>query len=236
MSVLVADNVRKTYRGGEAPVEAVRGISLQLQAGDFVAIMGPSGGGKSTLLHLCGAMDRPTAGTLRIENVSLAELSDDELTKLRRERIGFVFQFFNLLPTLTVLENIALPLQLAHKNSAEDKARELAERVGLSHRLQHYPQQISGGEMQRAAIARAVIHAPALLIADEPTGNLDSENGARVLQLLSELNRELQLTILLATHSLDTAAAAHKIIHLRDGLIEREESTASNESRLVTVS
>jgi ABC-type lipoprotein export system ATPase subunit len=233
MNVLVADDVRKTYRGGEAPVEAVRGISLQLQAGDFVAIMGPSGGGKSTLLHLCGAMDRPTAGTLRIEDVSLSELNDDELTKLRRERIGFVFQFFNLLPTLTVLENIALPLQLARKKSAEAKATELAARVGLSHRLQHYPQQLSGGEMQRAAMARAVIHAPALLIADEPTGNLDSENGARILQLLSELNRELQLTILLATHSLDTAAAAQKIIHLRDGLIEREER---NSPYLVAVS
>lgn len=236
MSVLIADNVRKTYRGGESPVEAVRGISLQLQAGDFVAIMGPSGGGKSTLLHLCGAMDRPTAGTLRIEDVSLSELNDDELTKLRRERIGFVFQFFNLLPTLTVLENIALPLQLARKTGAEAKATELAARVGLSPRLQHYPQQLSGGEMQRAAMARAIIHAPALLIADEPTGNLDSENGARVLQLLSELNRELQLTILLATHSLDTAAAAQKIIHLRDGLIEREEINSSNSPRPVMVS
>lgn len=228
--------MRKTYRGGEAPVEAVRGISLQLQAGDFVAIMGPSGGGKSTLLHLCGAMDRPTAGSLRIEDVSLSDLSDDELTRLRRERIGFVFQFFNLLPTLTVLENIALPLQLARKNSAETKAKELAARVGLSHRLQHYPQQLSGGEMQRAAIARAVIHTPALLIADEPTGNLDSENGARVLQLLSELNSELQLTILLATHSLDTAAAAHKIIHLRDGLIEREEIKVADLPRLLAAS
>ncbi len=236
MSVLVADNVRKTYRGGEAPVEAVRGISLSLQAGDYVAIMGPSGGGKSTLLHLCGAMDRPTAGSLRIENVSLSDLNDDELTKLRRERIGFVFQFFNLLPTLTVLENIALPLQLARKKNAEAQAQELAARVGLSHRLQHYPQQLSGGEMQRAAMARAVIHAPALLIADEPTGNLDSENGARVLQLLSELNRELQLTILLATHSLDTAAAAQKIIHLRDGLLEREEIQSSNSPQLAAVS
>lgn len=236
MLVLEADKVCKTYRGGEAPVEAVRGISLSLQAGDFVAIMGPSGGGKSTLLHLCGAMDRPTAGTLRIENVSLSELSDDELTKLRRERIGFVFQFFNLLPTLTVLENIALPLQLARKKSVEATAKELAARVGLGHRLQHYPQQLSGGEMQRAAMARAVIHAPALLIADEPTGNLDSENGARVLQLLSELNRELKLTILLATHSLDTAAAAQKIIHLRDGLIEREEIQSSNPPCHVAVS
>ncbi|MBL8206264.1 MAG: ABC transporter ATP-binding protein [Blastocatellia bacterium] len=236
MLVLQADKVCKTYRGGEAPVEAARGISLSLQAGDFVAIMGPSGGGKSTLLHLCGAMDRPTAGTLRIENVSLAELNDDELTKLRRERIGFVFQFFNLLPTLTVLENIALPLQLARKTGAEAKAQELAARVGLGHRLQHYPQQLSGGEMQRAAMARAVIHAPALLIADEPTGNLDSENGARVLQLLSELNRELKLTILLATHSMDTAAAAQKIIHLRDGLIEREEIQSSNPPCQVAVS
>jgi putative ABC transport system ATP-binding protein len=236
MNVLVADNVRKTYRGGETPVEAVRGISLSLHVGDFVAIMGPSGGGKSTLLHLCGAMDRPTAGTLRIENVSLSELNDDELTKLRRERIGFVFQFFNLLPTLTVLENISLPLQLARKTGAEAKAKELAARVGLSHRLQHYPQQLSGGEMQRAAIARAIIHTPALLIADEPTGNLDSENGARVLQLLSELNRELQLTILLATHSLDTAAAAQKIIYLRDGLIEREDIKPTGSPRLIVVS
>ena len=236
MSVLVAENVRKTYRGGEAPVEAVRGISLTLHRGDFVAIMGPSGGGKSTLLHLCGAMDRPTAGSLRIENVSLSDLSDDELTKLRRERIGFVFQFFNLLPTLTVLENIALPLQLARKNSAAAKAKDLAARVGLSHRLQHYPQQLSGGEMQRAAIARAVIHAPALLIADEPTGNLDSENGARVLHLLSELNRELQLTVLLATHSLDTAAAAQRIIYLRDGLIEREDVKPSTPPRVIAAS
>ncbi len=223
MPILVAENIRKTYLGSQAPVEAVRGLNLTLNAGDFVAIMGPSGGGKSTLLHLCGAMDRPTAGNLQIENISLSQLGDDELTRLRRERIGFVFQFFNLLPTLTVQENIALPLQLAHKNSADKKAAELAERVGLSHRLQHYPQQLSGGEMQRAAIARAIIHEPALLIADEPTGNLDSENGARILQLLSELNYELQLTILLATHSRETAAAAQKIIFIRDGLIEREE-------------
>ena len=223
MSILVAENVRKTYLGGETPVEAVRGISLTLNQGDFIAIMGPSGGGKSTLLHLCGAMDRPSSGSLQIENIPLAQLGDEALTKLRRERIGFVFQFFNLLPTLTVQENIALPLQLARKKSAEKKAAELAERVGLSQRLQHYPQQLSGGEMQRAAIARAIIHEPALLIADEPTGNLDSENGARVLQLLSELNREMHLTILLATHSPETAAAAQKIIFIRDGLIEREE-------------
>ena len=225
MPILAAENIRKIYVGGEAPVEAVRGVTLSLEAGDFVAIMGPSGGGKSTLLHLCGAMDRPSTGRLLIENISLTDLNDDALTRLRRTRIGFVFQFFNLLPTLTVTENIALPLQLAgHKASAaESRAKDLAAEVGLSHRLNHFPQQLSGGEMQRAAIARAIIHAPALLIADEPTGNLDSENGGKVLHLLSELNRTMKLTILLATHARETADAAQKIIYLRDGLIEREQ-------------
>ncbi len=222
MSILIADGVRKTYGGGETPVEAVRGVSLELSAGDFVALMGPSGCGKSTLLHLCGAMDRPTAGRLLVENTELGKLNDEQLTRLRRERIGFVFQFFNLLPTLTVMENITLPVLLDGGDSveAEKRAGQLAERVGLSHRLKHYPQQLSGGEMQRAAIARAVIHQPALLIADEPTGNLDSENGVRVLALLVELNREMGLTILLATHGAETAAVAKRVIRMRDGQIE----------------
>lgn len=222
MPILVAEEVRKTYAGGEALVEAVRGVSLTLETGDFVALMGPSGCGKSTLLHLCGAMDRPTAGRLLVENTELGKLNDDQLTRVRRERIGFVFQFFNLLPTLTVMENVTLPMLLdgGDVNEAEKRARDLAERVGLGHRLRHYPQQLSGGEMQRAAIARAVIHQPALLIADEPTGNLDSENGARVLSLLSELNREMGLTILLATHSAETSAAARRVVRMRDGQIE----------------
>ncbi|MGE0886203.1 MAG: ABC transporter ATP-binding protein [Blastocatellales bacterium] len=222
MSILIADGVRKTYGGGETPVEAVRGVSLELSAGNFVALMGPSGCGKSTLLHLCGAMDRPTAGRLLVANTELGKLNDEQLTRLRRERIGFVFQFFNLLPTLTVMENITLPVLLDGGDSveAEKRAGQLAERVGLSHRLKHYPQQLSGGEMQRAAIARAVIHQPALLIADEPTGNLDSENGARVLELLVELNREMGLTILLATHGAETAAVAKRVIRMRDGQIE----------------
>lgn len=228
MSILIADQVRKVYDGGESPVEAVRGVSLALDAGDFVAIMGPSGCGKSTLLHLCGAMDRPTGGRLLVEEADPGRLSDDQLTRLRRERIGFVFQFFNLLPTLTVGENIALPLLLAHgdANKAGKLADEMAGRVGLKHRLRHFPQQLAGGEMQRAAIARAVIHQPALLIADEPTGNLDSENGARVLALLGELNRDLGLTILLATHSLEIAAAADRVVHMRDGQVEKIERAA----------
>lgn len=217
-------DVRKTYSGGESPVEAVRGVSLELAAGDFVALMGPSGCGKSTLLHLCGAMDRPSSGKVMIDNVDIAGLGDDRLTEFRRRRIGFVFQFFNLLPTLTVMENIALPLMLDGRDPSvgEEKARELAQRVGLDHRLGHYPQQLSGGEMQRAAIARAVIHQPTLLVADEPTGNLDSENGRNILQLLGELNRELNLTILMATHGEETAAAAKRVVRMKDGEISRK--------------
>lgn len=222
MPILVAEDLRKTYWGGESPVDAVRGISLELERGDFVAVMGPSGCGKSTLLHLLGAMDHPTSGRLWIEGTSVHDLNDDSLTGLRRKRIGFVFQFFNLLPTLTVLENVSLPLRLAGLPGAdaEEHARKVAARVGLNERLRHYPQQLSGGEMQRAAIARATIHAPALLVADEPTGNLDSANGARIVELLSELNREAGLTVLLATHSLEVASSALRIIYLRDGLVE----------------
>lgn len=228
MPILSLDDVRKRYEGGETAVEAVRGVTLQFEPGDFVALMGPSGCGKSTLLHLCGAMDRPSEGTLKIGETDIGKLNDDELTRLRRERLGFVFQFFNLLPTLTVKENIELPLLLARAagDEAGRRAAELAERVGLSHRLRHYPAQLSGGEMQRAAMARAVIHQPALLIADEPTGNLDSANGARVLALLRDLNRDLGLTILMATHSQETAAVATRLVRMRDGMIEGTDQSA----------
>ena len=222
MPIIVADALEKTYAEGAAPVAALRGVSLSLEPGDFVALTGPSGCGKSTLLHLCGAMDRPSAGRLTIEGQDIAALDDDALTRLRRDRIGFVFQFFNLLPTLTIGDNIALPCLLAGMpaRQAEAKAQALATRVGIGHRLGHYPQQVSGGEAQRAAIARALVHSPALLIADEPTGNLDSANGATVLALLAELNRDLGVTMLLATHAVDVAAAAHRTIRLRDGRLE----------------
>jgi putative ABC transport system ATP-binding protein len=222
MPIIVADALEKTYAEGAAPVPALRGVSLSLEQGDFVALTGPSGCGKSTLLHQCGAMDRPSRGRLTIEGQDIAALDDDALTRLRRDRIGFVFQFFNLLPTLTIADNIALPCLLAGMpaRQAEAKALALATRVGIGHRLGHYPQQVSGGEAQRAAIARALVHEPALLIADEPTGNLDSANGATVLALLGELNRDLGVTMLLATHATDVAAAAHRIIRLRDGRLE----------------
>jgi putative ABC transport system ATP-binding protein len=222
MPLLAGHDLEKTYTGGAAPVTALRGVSIALEAGDFVALMGPSGCGKSTLLHLCGAMDRPTGGRLAIEGHDLTGLDDDALTRLRRDRIGFVFQFFNLLPTLTLGDNIALPCLLAGMAvpEAEARAKALADRVGIGNRLAHYPQQVSGGEAQRAAIARALVHQPALVVADEPTGNLDSTNGATVLALLAELNRDLGVTILLATHAEDVARTAHRTMRLRDGRLD----------------
>ena len=219
MPLLVADNLQKTYVTGEARVTALAGVSFTVERGDFVALMGPSGCGKSTLLHICGAMDRLTSGTLRLDDRDLSAMGDDELTRVRREQVGFVFQFFNLLPTLTVSDNIALPCLLAgvHPGEAQQRARVLADRVGITHRLNHYPQQISGGEMQRAALARALVHRPSLVVADEPTGNLDSENGANVLALLSELNKEMRVTVLLATHAGDVAAAADRVLSMKDG-------------------
>ena len=229
MAVVEVHDLRKRYRRGDTEVTALDGLDLTLDAGAFVAVVGPSGCGKSTLLHLCGAMDRPTAGEVRLDGRSLPNLDDDELARLRRTRIGFVFQFFNLLPTLTVAENVALPLLLAGGDTAGSMARagEWAERVGISHRLDHAPSQLSGGEAQRAAIARAVVHEPALLIADEPTGNLDSENGARILELLQEVNRRSGAALLLATHDPAVAAAADRTVEMRDGRILRVEPRAA---------
>jgi putative ABC transport system ATP-binding protein len=168
-------------------------------------------------------MDRPTRGHVLIDSQPVQDLSDDLLTRLRRTRIGFVFQFFNLLPTLNLLENVSLPLLLdgADGQQSDQQARRLLQQVGLADRLNHYPQQLSGGEMQRAAIARAVVHRPALLIADEPTGNLDSESGRNILALLAELNQETNVSILLATHSSEAASAADRILHVKDGLVQR---------------
>ena len=222
--MLQARDLRKRYGGGESAVNALRGVGLELAAGEFVAVVGPSGCGKSTLLHLCGGMDRPTAGTVSVDGVDLAGLDDEALTTLRRDRVGFVFQFFNLLPTLTLAENIALPLLLAGVPEGTGRARagEAARRVGLAHRLEHYPGGVSGGELQRAAVARAVVHRPALVIADEPTGNLDSDNGGRVLSLLRDLNRETGVALLLATHDPALAAAADRVLRMRDGAEEEQ--------------
>ncbi|TDU69217.1 putative ABC transport system ATP-binding protein [Prosthecobacter fusiformis] len=219
--ILAATDLHRSYALAESAVPALRGVSLQLEAGAFVAVMGPSGCGKSTLLQLCGAMDKADSGSLKLDGREVTSMTDTDLTRLRRERIGFVFQFFNLLPTLSVLENIAMPLLLARVNekTAFEKARVLAKRVGIDHRLGHFPNQISGGEAQRAALARAVIHEPALLIADEPTGSLDSTNGQRVLELFQELNRDLGVAILMATHDAQVAAVAKQAVRMKDGRV-----------------
>jgi putative ABC transport system ATP-binding protein len=232
MPLLLASDLVRAYTGGGATVRALDGVSFTIERGEFVALMGPSGCGKSTLLHLCGAMDRPTSGSVTLEGQALDSLSDDELTRVRRHRIGFVFQFFNLLPTLTLGDNIALPCLLAGMpvGEAGRRAARVADRVGIGPRLQHYPQEVSGGEMQRAAIARALVHEPALIIADEPTGNLDSENGANVLALLVQLNREMDVTILLATHAQEVAAAASRVLRMRDGQLA-EDSASPGASR-----
>lgn len=223
MAILTVSNVEKIYEGGRGGVAALKGVSFQSQAGDFVALMGPSGCGKSSLLHILGGIDRPTKGSVRLDDVQLDALSEEEMTRLRRKKIGFVFQFFNLLPTLTVLENIALPLLLdgTSERQANQLAEELLVRVGLEKRASHYSAELSGGEMQRTAVARALIINPKLVLADEPTGNLDSENGEQVMKLLAEINRDLGVTIILATHSDEAAQFTHRIIRMRDGLIER---------------
>ena len=224
--VLEATDIHKSYERGDETIPVLNGLTVSLDAGSFTTLVGPSGCGKSTLLHICGAMDRPTSGAVRLEAESLDTLNDDGLTRVRRERVGFVFQFFNLLPTLTVEQNIALPLLLKGRSvqSVANLSGQWAERVGISHRLNHFPSQLSGGEAQRVAIARAVIHQPALILADEPTGNLDSETGRTILDVLIDVNRDSGAALLLATHDPVVAAAAGEVIRMRDGLITRDAS------------
>ena len=221
MSILVIDSVEKTYDGGLSPVSALRGVSFEAAGGDFIALMGPSGCGKSTLLHLVGGMDFPSRGRVLLDGLALNELGEEALARVRRTRIGFVFQFFNLLPTLTVAENVSLPLLLdgANETTSRQRAGVLIDRVGLTARANHFPAQLSGGEMQRAAVARAIVSEPRLVLADEPTGNLDTDAGSQVMKLLADLNRDLGVTILLATHSEEAAAYSSRTIRMRDGLI-----------------
>jgi len=224
LPILVVDEVQKIYAGGRGGVAALRRVSFTVEAGEFIALMGPSGCGKSSLLHIVGGMDRATSGRVALNDVSFASLNEEALARLRRRQIGFVFQFFNLLPTLTVMENLALPLMLdgASDRQTGERAKALLERVGLSDRAGHYPAELSGGEMQRTALARAIITRPQLVLADEPTGNLDSENGHQVMQLLAELNRETGVTIILATHASESAEYARRIIRMRDGVIDSD--------------
>jgi ABC-type lipoprotein export system ATPase subunit len=215
--------VSKTYRNGGQPVEVLHEISLALAPGSVTALVGRSGSGKTTLLNLAGAMDFPTSGEVLIDGRSTASLSEGDLTALRRKRVGFVFQFFQLLPTLTVLENVELPLLLAGRRRPTEAALDRLRWVDLEAKAASMPYQLSGGQMQRVAIARALVHTPDLLLADEPTGNLDTASGNQVLALLSESAARFGATVLLATHSAEAAAIAGTRVHLRDGRIEAIE-------------
>jgi putative ABC transport system ATP-binding protein len=222
--LLEVQNLKKTYTRGHNAVEALRGVSFSVDRGHFTSIMGPSGSGKSTLLHMLGGLDRPTSGTVKIDGQAIESFSDDELSAFRRRRLGFIFQFFNLLPTLTALENVALPLLLDNQSIKKiaPKATELLEMIGLKHRIDHKPDQLSGGEMQRVAIARALVTDPLLILADEPTGNLDTKTGSTVLQLLAEMARERGHTILMVTHDPRAASYGNRLIKMRDGLVESD--------------
>jgi putative ABC transport system ATP-binding protein len=223
--VIALSSVTKIYRRGATQVRALSLDTLQVPRGQFLSVMGPSGSGKSTLLNLLGALDAPTSGAVTIDGRDIARLSDDALSEFRRERLGFVFQFFNLLPTLTALENVLLPGLLAGRARAElePRAGELLEAFGLGARSDHRPDELSGGEMQRVAVARALVLSPALVLADEPTGNLDSRTGSEVLRLLREATRARNVTVVMVTHDAKAAGVGDRIVRLADGVLVGDE-------------
>jgi len=218
--MVVLEHVSKRFEG-KRQVTALDDVSLVVERGEMVSIIGPSGSGKSTLLNLIGGLDRASSGDVRVDNASLARLSDDELTRVRRDKIGFVFQFFNLLPTLTCLENVGLPLHLRGwpRQKVDDRARELLTLVQLGHRLQHLPEELSGGERQRVAIARALSVYPPIILADEPTGNLDTHTSVEILGLIRDLHKTLNTTVIIVTHDMKVAESCARTIALRDGTI-----------------
>jgi putative ABC transport system ATP-binding protein len=224
MSVLKAEGLKKDYQMGGVTVSALQGVDLAVQPGEFVAIMGPSGSGKSTLLHLLGGLDGASGGEITLAGQPLAHLSDDEITLVRQRKVGFIFQFYNLLPTLTAEENVALPLLIDGQNPARHQAKidRLLDLVGLSDRRTHRPHQLSGGQQQRVAVARAFVNDPEIVLADEPTGNLDSRAGTAILDLLRRACTELGATIVMVTHDPHAASYANRVIFLQDGAIVRE--------------
>jgi putative ABC transport system ATP-binding protein len=234
-AVVTANEITRRYGEGDTAVDALRGVSLEVERGQLTAVMGPSGSGKSTLMHILAALDRPTEGYVTIAGTRLGKLSDNEITKLRRKHIGFIFQFFNLLPMLTADENILLPLSLAGQKPDRGFYDDLVKRVGLADRLSHRPSELSGGQQQRVAIARALVSRPTVVFADEPTGNLDSKTGGEILELLQDSVNDYGQTMVMVTHEARAAASASRVLFLADGQIVKELGQAGEEEIIETI-
>lgn len=225
--ILKINGLEKTYKSGSKQLTVLQDVSFEVEKGQTFSIVGPSGSGKTTLLGLAAGLDTPNAGTVELCGHDLNTLNEDQRAQLRNEKVGFIFQDFQLLPTLTALENVSVPLELQSAKNAVDRAKELLEKVGLAVRMHHYPSQLSGGEQQRVAVARAFSNRPSILFADEPTGNLDEETGEKVIQLLFDLNEQAGTTLVIITHDLDLAARTQRILRLKGGRILTTETTAA---------
>jgi putative ABC transport system ATP-binding protein len=225
--MITLENIVKVYRMGEVQVAALRGVSLHIRQGEMVAIMGPSGSGKSTLMNIIGCLDAPTSGKYLLDGEDVSRLSDNQLATARNQKIGFVFQTYNLLPRLTALANVELPLLYGNGKDRRRRSLEALERVGLKDRVRHHPMELSGGQQQRVGIARALVKRPALVLADEPTGNLDTRSSDEIMKILQELNRQEGLTVIIVTHERDIAACTGRVLSMRDGVIVTDQPVAA---------